>query len=308
MGIIIDAVRDIFQVFRELVWYIVCTIYIVLWGINQERRRAIKLTAVILLSSSIAFVFEAVTMLFKDRISEIPLPRWLKVAIVILALVMVRHRWKEMRSHERAAIFAIQLANLFDAMAGLKLVTGAKADRKKNLDDFITMVLIAFVKVFESPSRWEWRRKRAEPKMSLMLADNEALQIFYHYPLGDHYDIELRLKPGVGCAGIAFQQKKAVYIPAVKYKQGIIITTPSEYLAGKKYSMAKRAYFPAKLQPFKCILSVPVRTKQLPDDAVRGVLNLDSTKQNAFGDFDFDMSYVAANAIGMALDIYESVP
>lgn len=299
MGVITQAIGNtltkIVQTFQELVWYTICNIYILIWGLNQQKRKFVRVTAFVLLSSSVIFVFEASTILFKGILVEVPLPRSLKIVIVILALFMVRHRWNEMKSHSRATIFAAQMVNLFDTMAGLNLISGEQSRRIIDRDTFINKVHFALAKVFESRSIFESRRRRARPSLNLMLLDDDqVLQLHSFWPDDLKFDGEVELKSGVGGAGIAVKEESAVYIPAIKYLQGIIVPPVGQ----KGVKLADRAYVPSKLEPFRCIFSVPVRTKR----GVRGVLNLHSLKQDAFGEFDFEMTYAAASAIGMALD------
>jgi hypothetical protein len=91
----------------------------------------------------------------------------------------------------------------------------------------------------------------------------------------------------------------AIYFPAIKYKQGIIV--PS---SGKGFDLARSLYVPSPPDPFKCILSIPIPTSQTG----KRVLTIDSKRQNAFSVLDFQIGYVAAGVLGLAFDTYGHVP
>jgi GAF domain-containing protein len=66
----------------------------------------------------------------------------------------------------------------------------------------------------------------------------------------------------------------------------------------RTYDFLDLVYEVSERHPFQSILCVPVRVSS----ECKGVLNLDCMKQNAFGEFDFDLADVAAALIGMAID------
>jgi hypothetical protein len=289
---VVDVFWTILRTFGELWQVVICYSYTMIWESKEQTRQWLTASArVVLLGSSLLFLIEIGSNIFDEHLFHIKLPWYVKVIVIMLAAWMVWHRWKEMRSHQRAIIFTKRMAELFRELSAVNLVAGNEGTRRANLAKYIDIILGGFADVFEKKNLLE---------MSIMTLDAGLLTITYYHPPTASYDIQkFKLKEGEGGAGQAINKQVAIYFPAIKYKEGIIIP-PS----GKGYDVALSYYVPSPPDPFKSILSIPIPTTQ----AGKRVLTIDSKRQNAFSQLDFHIGYVAASVLGLAFDTYEQVP
>lgn len=142
-----------------------------------------------------------------------------------------------------------------------------------------------------------------EPSFSVMTqpVQNAKLEISNKYPpktqLGDYSPL-----PGEGAAGMAFEDNQTVYVPITKHKSGMKLSKE-----GVLEGWIAKAFQDSSLDPFKCLLCVPISIT-LPSSGsgdqsnVLGVLNLHSTKAWAIKDFDMDVAQVAARLLALVLD------
>lgn len=302
MGIGLEALREIRAGLEQLVstlgqtlWTMVCYFYIAVWSLTQPVREGITSSAtLVLLVSSLYFLLEAASLFAHEHFIAIPVPLWLKLLIVGLAILMVRHRWHELQSHQRAGIFATTVAEVFEQVAALNLRTGEDEEKKARLDSFISKVLIAFAETFDP---------KADAQLNVMMLDEQNnLRIFYQYPHDVPYEPDIIFPQDQGGCGRAFVTNKAIYIPSKKFRVGIAIS-----LKDRSFKLAGLVYQPVEHEPYESILSVPIKSVS---GEILGILNIDGNKRNSFGVFDVNIAHVASNALAMALDKYRvrSIP
>ncbi len=172
------------------------------------------------------------------------------------------------------------------------------AERLQKLDAFFTKVLEAYHVIY---------RERLNAKLNIMaFTTNNLLKIQFAYPIESksRYDPKAEFASGVGAAGVAFQERYLVYVPAIRYRHGlaVILPRPGETTSGGSlptFLLKPDVYVAVEHQPYRSLLSVPIPTA---DGNRYGVLNLDSEVQNAFNDADMEIADTAACALGMAID------
>jgi hypothetical protein len=180
--------RAIWQNLGELWQVVVCYGYAIIWESKEQTRQWLTASArVVLIVSSLLFLIEAAGNVFDEHLYHIKLPWYVKTVVIILAAWMVRHRWKEMRNHQRAIVFTRRMADLFKKLSPMNLVRGEKLTRESNLRAYIETVLGEFSEVFEEGSR---------PELSVMTLDGGVLTITYFHPPASSYDLKFYLKRG----------------------------------------------------------------------------------------------------------------
>src|SRR5437867_2981875 len=97
---ILRKIRDVCVVIlRTLLeaWQVViCYGYAILWDWKEQTRQWLTVSArVVLLTSSLLFLIELGGNVFDEHLFHISLPWYVKLAVILLAAWMVRHRWKE---------------------------------------------------------------------------------------------------------------------------------------------------------------------------------------------------------------------
>lgn len=133
----------------------------------------------------------------------------------------------------------------------------------------------------------------------------DQLGITQQWPKDANYEPNFRLELDEGCAGTAFTANAAVYVPAVMFEYGIVVSKlvkevrngKESYIPKKSDDLTGRVYVATEKHPFRSIISLPIRKIDDPK-TVLAILNLDSAKQNAFGSFEQEVALAAASAIG----------
>lgn len=337
MRVAIRALAILFQRLKAFLWDVICLAYVFIWGIKSPMRQALTTSAgIVLLTSSLVFFAEVIALFHEELLTHSALQSvtsgesaspflawlqqgtayvnsmpwieaifkflkhllWVKIAILLFGAWMVRHRWKEMRQHQRASVFAGSMRELFEdmAMAKIKPIEGATPEVNERTN--IEKVLIAFCSVFSPKARIQLNIMRP------LNSDGNSLEITQQWPKHDKYEPNFQLAKGKGGAGTAFTENAPVYIPAIRFEYGIVLSRiVKENRDGKQiYSLKKadeltsRVYVQTKKQPFRSIISLPIRKTDEPE-TVLAILNLDSAKQNAFGSFEQEVALAAASAI-----------
>lgn len=283
-------IQELFASLGKATWTIRSYFSILWWSIREPFRRFFKESAtIVLLIASFHFFAEVVATFFNQPILSIHLPTSIKVTIVVLAIWMIHHRLNEFKHDDQSSVFAENIARIFGEIAALDFA-GTENIRQQRLRDFIEKTLLAFMHIF---------RKKCTVRLSIMLlSDNKKLKPIYFIPDSSVFDLTLELAPGEGAAGKAYGSGHIIYIPAIKYRQGIAVKRGDEY----SFSLENLAYLPIEKANFKSLICFPIATST----GISGVLNVDSNKQNIFGVSDFNYGYVAASVIGMALDKYRN--
>ena len=282
-----ELFRRLFHSIVEVVWLVICYVYIAWWTISSFARRLLTESAiiVILLASGVVFL-EIGSEVLSKHIELIHLPRWAEVLIVLLAFWLVYQRYKEFRQLKKESVFATTVAWLFEEIAQLHFVSG-EAGNYQALQNFVHKVLIAFVNVYESKCR---------PQINVMLQEGDGLlRIHFFEPVSAKYEDGISFAAGEGGAGTAFTEGISIYFPAIRYRHGISVVD-------EKYELLETAYRHSEIENFASVICTPVRSGGI----TFGVLNVDSKHQNAFNMTDIHVAQVAASAVGMAIDRYRS--
>src|SRR5438552_3946518 len=122
---VVDVFKEILRTIGELWQVVICYSYIMIWESKEQTRQWLTASArVVLLGSSLLFLIELGTNIFDEHLFHIKLPWYVKLVVIILAVWMVRHRWKEMRSHQRAIVFTKRMAALFRELSAVNFFVG----------------------------------------------------------------------------------------------------------------------------------------------------------------------------------------
>lgn len=287
---------DLLTAFGKAVWLIVSYFWVCWWAVEPRQRFIIKLSARgILLFASIHFVIEVVAMLLDWKfLSIIHLPFYAKAVILAVAFYAFISKLMEIREGINESFIAVTVSSIFEEIAGLDFTE--KESQVKRLEDIIGKILMGFGTLF---------REKLHVRMSVMLpvssGDGKKLKTAYFKPDNSEFQLDLELAPGEGAAGKVFLSGALIYIPAIKYLQGIKMVRGSQ---GSYFlSLESLAYLPINMQKFSSLVCVPIVTST----GTQGVLNIDSRRLNAFSLKDFYVAYGAASAVAVVLDKYSSV-
>jgi hypothetical protein len=317
-----DAVRDVYVAVAAAVltaagviarqsWTVWCLLYISRWRIGFLFRRFFRDTqlGVLLLGAAWAFldvtlvwlgrlvreasdetgpqVAQTQTTAIVDRLTSAPwphlpeLPFPLEAAVVALAVLMIRHyvhEWKlrrlEMKLPEIVENLLLDFHKTSAAASGAA-ITGfidSLFDKMKSALDHVS-----------------------NRGLVLSLMEKEAssglLATTFWHPNSAKFDRNVKLRPGEGAAGAAYDKKEAVYVPSVTHEIALTDLDSGSFLSSdiryKKHSDND--------DEFKSILCIPVRT----DAGVVGVLNIVSTKRGAFGPLDLKIGKLTAGFVSI---------
>jgi|GEM_PF-5526953 len=263
-------------------------------GLSMPARELVtSSSSVALVLAAILFLLEVVAAIFQKHIINFHFPWWIQGLIVLLAFVMLRHRYHELKSLQRKPIFTSKMNALLRDVTSMEFQTGTTADKDQRLDQFITSLLTAFRTVFEDTGTVQ---------LNVMLPGPDGLlRIRYQHPPGIRYNPRLTFKRGEGGSGVAFETDSIVYIPRIGFRHGILVSMSPDAWRSRPditYTLAESVYVPTRPEPYKAVLCVPIRTEV----GVVGVLNLDIGRSNPFTDSDFQTAEVAAGFLGMAIE------
>jgi hypothetical protein len=281
---ILDSFRRLFSSAIEVVWLVICYMYIAWWTISSFGRRLLTESAIIivLLASGMVFL-ELAGAFFGKHVEVIHLPLWGEALVLLLGFGLVYHRYNEFRQFRRESVFATTVANLFEEIALLHFVPGKVENNQQVLEGFVRKILAAFRIVY---------RSKRPPQLNVMLKDADGmLRIHFAEPMNAEYEPGISFATGDGGAGIAFEKGVTIYVPAIKYRHGIGVVD-------EKYELLATIYRHVKVEHFKSVICTPVKS----GSTTFGVLNVDSKRQNAFNMTDVQIARVAASAVGMAID------
>ncbi|HXI23884.1 MAG TPA: GAF domain-containing protein [Pyrinomonadaceae bacterium] len=285
--------RDTFIGSIEMLWLAKCMAYVVLWSMKQTTRRILDASGIVLLFSSLHFMLESISTVFHAELFSVTKTVGVQGAVIFVAGWMVFHNLRELRARRRKSVVVTNLAMLLQELGGTDLAVGDANVREQKLNKFVTKASVACMSSFD---------KKLCVKMSIMLpSDTDGKLRIRFYAEDAGYDTDFALAKGDGAAGKAYENNHAVYVPAVKQRQGITISFPV-----KKYGLAPNVYSQAKVEPYQSILSVPIPTLNSEIHDVQGILNLDSIKRDAFTSSDVETAHAFASAVGLALDIHKS--
>lgn len=279
-------------------WYGVCCTYLVWWSISLPVRRLLTASTISVLGlSSLFFLFEGISTLFHREVLKTEFPLLVQIIIVLLAGGMVFHRVEEWKHQKQKWDLAFALRFLIPEIRRFGEDIGGGCDKKAKFMELADKIMSAFSAIF---------RESKEVNLNLMiLGQDRKLRFLCFHP--ERARASYSTEPfslDKGGAGTACKSGLLVYIPAVRYRHGISVLLGGSISADMRLAMRRTydfldlVYEVSERQPFRSILCVPVRV----NSKCEGVLNLDSMKQNAFGEFDFDLADVAAALIGMAID------
>jgi hypothetical protein len=273
-------------------------VYVVWLGLNITFRHIVETSASIaLVLAAGMFFLETGAAIFHPAVAKHHPALWMQLTIVLLALFMLRHRLKEFSGLKRKPVFLSNTNVLLGEVAALDFNIADTIVRETRLNTFIMKVLIGFGAAFKDIGNVQ---------LNVMFPDDGGcLRIRNRYPSEAQYDLNLALRPNEGGAGVAFERNSMVYIPRIRFRHGIMISVPTPSPDGVviEYDLLESVYVPAQPEPYKAILSAPVRSAT---GEVVGILNLDLRRSNPFSEFDFLTAQVAASFIGMALDRYRT--
>jgi hypothetical protein len=212
------------------------------------------------------------------------IPIWADIVLLLLALLLVRHRLHEWKRHRQEAVAWAVMTELFREMAALELQSAEPQQRATALADFLNKFSDAFRVILEAG-------RKAKVAVSLMRLRSGVLRIEHTYPKEAKFDLTLALAPGKGGAGTAYTLSQMIYIPSVRHQHGIRIegTTPH---------LAESVYVPTGTEPFRSVLCVPVFTTE----EKFGVLNFSTDKPKTFSPLDFEIGQLAASVLALVLD------
>jgi hypothetical protein len=273
---------------------IVCAMYILWWRgkhliLSDDRLKKGAKWAVI--PSAVVLFLDIVLFFFHTELAI-----WLGGAalgvLVITALVLMLHRFLEALSKQTGSSFTTRIGPVVDALSDAAATPHER--QREALDVFVE---ILFKNIHEC------LQERIRVNVNLMFPDaNGNLRIVYLYPIGTIYDPEFSLKPGEGAAGYCFQKGEIVYVPAIRYAHGILVTLPTledGADAKIKFGLKPRLYVQIERQfeIFASIVSLPI-TSPLGKHAV---LNVDSSRADAFNFSDINILNAYARVLGRGI-------
>lgn len=297
-GLVRPSLDGFFESFGQLVAWV----YIVWFGTFSLPARRLITGSVTFLTclAALHFLVETVIALLQEGVLKVDLP---EILLLVPAAYLLYHSIRQLFELRRRPELIHRVNGLVRDLAALRFATpGAE---KRDLDEFITRVLVGFRAVFKDiPGLY----------LNVMLpdADDGLLAIRYQIPSESRYDASLRLKPGEGAAGLSYAEAALVYVPHIRFCHGVLISKgrPSDQQGWRSfiqdemdYTLAKSVYVQAQLEPYKAILCAPV----VGGSRVVGVLNLDVDRGNRFSESEIQIAEVAATFLGAALERYHAV-
>jgi hypothetical protein len=298
------AIGKVFNTIATLLWYARCYSYMIWWRISSVIVRILTLSAIIVLIFASLIVFIEIAMVFfppKEFILK--LPGWLEALVIFFTLWMLYHRLRELKHSKLESKLAIKTPILLRAIAVSNL-NSTNTTRNTDLQNFMEVFHETFQSIFE---------KKGNIELCIMTPNGQTLHVFCAYAKAVKYKSNFTLQLNDSGAGKALQAGEAIYIPAVRYRQGIKISfidgrnsiaVGGAVIKKKAYTLAQSVYGPSNnpsiSDQYKSILCVPIYI----GSNIKGVLNIDSPKQNAFGEVDFDIANIASHALTIAFDKY----
>lgn len=219
------------------------------------------------------------------------------VALLAIEVFVLLHHWEDhgKRGRESSVFYALGLL-LADLTAQNAIFSGLSEDeRDAARTDF-------HFKFYTTIAALLHEREIQGLDISIMIFDesNECLKIVSVVPDPSRIVDDFQPKPGVGGAGKAYESGNLIYLPSIRYGHGIEFEVTQ--IAGRKNSgesfetrLIAQVYVPVAKEPFKSIVSVPIRG--LVSEKI-GVVNFSSPHSNAFSTSEFNLLLLAGRVLG----------
>lgn len=248
-------------------------VYIYVWIKRERLRRGAEWfkrgTVGLLIFYLTALIAEVVAHVMGRQVPEASI--FIQVAFFLLVAILFWLQLTEFSGDRQHLYFSEAASDI------VRLVT-------EENQDFIKKLLAITVEQF--------RLKGAVNANLALPIPADKLKISPEYCHGQVYDLEMSV--GFGGCGRSFAEKQIVCIPWKKHGNAIV----QQINAKNPYGMVENCYQPlGKDTGFRSILSVPL----LAYGQCYGVLNLDSSKRNAFRPLDFAQAMFYASVMALFL-------
>ncbi|HVI07335.1 MAG TPA: GAF domain-containing protein [Candidatus Binatia bacterium] len=288
----------VMEEFRFASRVVVCAFYISWWRIKRyiwtDSKLRTSATVAALLASCVLLV-EILLTFFHHEVAGW-LGKFAAVVLVPAASILIIHRVEEFHSRQKESSFARRVTPLVDAFADLSRAVNAPPEQQeKQLDAFVQKVLTQICEDIGGGAK-------NPVTTSIMMYDEaeQALAIVYLFPVGTKYDPAIRFKTGEGAAGFCYQKGKTVYIPSIRYMHGIVIGEAGNEVS---YGLRRRLYIPIvkEYEIYESILCLPLTSGRGGTEAV---MNVDSTRADAFSMHDVDVLKAYARILADAISLF----
>jgi hypothetical protein len=202
-------------------------------------------------------------------------PLALEIALLVLAVILLRHHWHEFKLSQRQSELPRALEELLLEFEQFRKANPTPDSTKKKA--FLESLMKRFKAILEVGN------KKREIVISLMEKSDVdgMLVITFVHPPNAPLDTTLKLAVGNGGAGKAYDKKESIYIPSVRHLVGINIVTNKSEVTYERGPSKER---------YRSMLCVPVLTKS----NIIGVLTYSSVKRSTFFPLDFEIASLAA--------------
>ncbi|HEV7306476.1 hypothetical protein [Ensifer sp.] len=283
-----------FEGIRTLCWLVWCWIYVIRFRIRFWLQSVFGQTASGVLFVASAYILFEVLLAFLRLvthqsaehapgeatetpqglwgrvISSLPvlpiLPFWVDVVIVVLALLVVRHHWKEWRIRGREATMPAEMAALL-ASSRAYLRSG-RVDKKT----FFDLVMETTTKILGVG------RKNKTFCFSMMEVDEASgsMSVVCAYPPAFYEDVkDARLSVERSAAGASYKKQAPIYIPSTKHLAGINMST---------YRCVGLIFdYSVDLDKHPSLMCIPV----ISEGKTRAIINVSCGGKRAFVPIDF---------------------
>lgn len=287
--------KEELMVVASLFWLIWCWGYIIRWRLKFAFQNNIGQTAgwLVLVGSFYIFLeFLIISIRFlmgmgegnsSAKLISLPhLPIQVEIILLILAVIVLIHHWREWKSRKKETSIPLVLNKIF--FEWRKNAKREMTDENSRLELFNSSMKLASELLIES-------RKKQEITITIMKADetNDQLLTSKAYPPNSpnikNGLVDLSIRDSA--AGVAYKSKSPIYIPSTRHRAGINMKT---------FQNAGLAYLPIDGKDLGLsLMCVPL----IDDDKVIAILNVSSSRKNAFEPLDF---YIMALVGAVLLD------
>ncbi|MGH9313732.1 MAG: hypothetical protein ACRD1S_11115 [Vicinamibacterales bacterium] len=211
-------------------------------------------------------------------------PIWVEAMLLALAVLVFLHHWHEWKLRRREAATPSALAGLIDKCKPLLHSGASSTDSDKQKLFETTMEAITTLLRIGRTGRWF--RKDQDICISITAldhADTTKLAVICVFPTTTPLiDKNAKLSTTQSAAGKSYEKKVPIYVPSTRHLGGINMKTYRT--VGLIFEDV------AATDPGPSLMCVPV----LKDSNVTAVINVSSSKRNAFGPLDFGIVSIAA--------------